>query len=99
MSQIGKVLHSVDDAATEVVRKASPFSIGMAIVLAVIFLGMGSIVYFNRDTIKHFVDITNDVKHLQDAHDRCHASMAVLQAEVQTLRIEIASLKRTVKDL
>lgn len=76
-----------------VVRRASPLSIGMAIVLAVIFFGVGGTLYFNKDTIVRLVEVSHDVEHLKQAHDKCHAELTAIKQQVEQLRNEMAQLK------
>lgn len=92
-SDKNSLIREVGDVADEVVRKASPFSIGMAIILAVIFVGVGGMVLANKDTIIRLVEAGHEVKHLQKAHDQCHEEMAALKTEVAFLRAEVNKLK------
>lgn len=85
-----------DDAfhlAGEGLRRASPLSISMAIIVLSLIGSLGVFLYFNKETIVRLFEIGSDVKALQNAHDHCHAELAAIKQEVTQLRTEVQELR------
>ena len=76
----------VGEVARTVARRASPLSIGNTMMI----LALGAIIAFNKQTILEFQRNSSDLKHLQEAHDKCHAEMAILKERVAALEQKLA---------
>lgn len=84
------------EVATAVIRKASPLTIGIAVVLAVFFAGLITLLYLGKDTILKVVETSYQVDRLKADHDHCHTELTEVKAEVRTLRSKVERLESKV---
>lgn len=81
------------EAVETIVRKASPLSIGIAVVLAVLIGGSGMVFYINRETIVKLFETAKEVDHLHMEHDHCQTELAALKLRVTANETEIRELR------
>lgn len=102
-----KIGESEIETLNTVIRKASPLSVGMALVLAV----LGVIGWFHRDVISKALDSSAELEKvrmqmefnsqkasiemaaLKNHHDHCQETLKTVNESIKQLQSEVASLK------
>lgn len=76
----------------EIVRKASPLSISIAVVLLMVFGGF----WLNASSLVAILAAPDRLKRLEDAVEHCHKDKVQLEVEIQALRMKVTALENEI---
>lgn len=97
---VSAAVDGVKEQFTEIgnslLKKTPPWAVAIvSIMLTGIGCG-GAFLYANADTILRWQQQSLDVEHLKADHDDCHVKVVKLEAEIDQLKDEVASLRRQI---
>ena len=87
------MFEKVDEAVERVVRKASPLSISLAVVIVALVGSVGLLIYFNKDVFISFNRAMHDLEHLQQAHEMCEQNMKAAKSQISELEEKVSRLE------
>lgn len=94
---------AINTALGAAVRKASPWSISIAVVVAVTLVFVGGFLYFNKDFLLQWQKNGLEIRRVAEQHEHCVEEVTSLKGEVRELkeevkynRTELAALKNKI---
>lgn len=88
-----EMFERVDEAVERVVRKASPLSISLAVVIVALVGSVGLLIYFNKDVFISFNKAMHELDHLQQAHEECEQNMKAAKSRIGELEAKVSRLE------